>query len=239
MAWHRLPLYPQIYEEAKMRVRPALRSIVHFLFKLLTHVEVEGLENVPRSGGAILSANHLGRLDSPLVFALLERDDATGLVADKYKKYILLRPLVDAVGGIWINREEADFQALRVARDYLQKGGMLGIAPEGTRSRTGALMHPKTGVAYLAHKAGVPILPVGITGTEKAVRELFRFQRPRLTVRFGKPFTLPTLERGERSVMLRANTDEIMCRIAALLPEEYRGVYKEHPRLRELLLEAK
>jgi 1-acyl-sn-glycerol-3-phosphate acyltransferase len=218
-----------------MRTRAALRSIIRFLFNLLTLVEIEGLDNIPTSGGAILSANHLGRLDSPLVFMFLEREDASGLVADKYKRYILLRPLIDAVGGIWINREEADFQALRVARQYLQSGGMLGIAPEGTRSKTGALMAAKTGVAYLADKAGVPIIPVGITGTEKAFRELFRFHRPRLTVRFGKPFSLPPLERGERSTMLRANTDEIMCRIAALLPEVYRGVYRDYPRVKELL----
>jgi len=222
-----------------MRTRAALRSIIRFLFNLLTHIEVEGLDNIPTSGGAILSANHLGRLDSAFVFMFLEREDASGLVADKYKRYILLRPLIDAVGGIWINRDEADFQALRVARQYLQNGGMLGIAPEGTRSKTGALMPAKTGVAYLADKAGVPIIPVGITGTEKAFRELFRIRRPRLTVHFGKPFSLPRLERGERSANLRANTDEIMCRIAALLPEEYRGVYRDHPRLVELLGEGK
>ncbi len=216
-------------------LRAILRIIVRFLFAILTRVEVRGLENVPDQGGVILAANHLGRLDAPLIFILVNRKDLTGLVADKYKKKIFFRLLVEAVGGIWLNRESADFQALREARDFLINGGMLGIAPEGTRSRTGALREAKTGVAYLADKAGVPILPVGITGTEKAFHELFRFHRPRLTVNFGRPFTLPPLERGERSAALRRNTDEIMCQISALLPPSYRGVYADHPRLHEIL----
>lgn len=216
-------------------LRTFLRAVVGFLFRLLTRMEVEGLENLPVEGGAILAANHLSRLDAAFVFILLDRQDVTGLVADKYITHPFFRWLVNAAGGIWLNRDSADFSALREARDYLNRGSMLGIAPEGTRSRTGALAQAKTGVAYLAEKVKAPIVPVAITGTEKAFHELFRLRRPRLTIRFGKAFTLPPLERGERSVGLKRNTDEIMCQIAALLPEEYRGVYKEHERLKELL----
>jgi 1-acyl-sn-glycerol-3-phosphate acyltransferase len=211
-----------------------LRLLVRLLFALLTHIEVEGLENVPQQGGAILAANHLGRLDSPLVYIVVCRDNLTGLVAEKYQNKPFFRWLVNLVGGIWINRQQADFRALREAREYLQKGGMLGIAPEGTRSRTGALMPAKTGVAYLADKADVPIIPVGITGTEKAFHELYRLRRPRLKVRFGRPFKLPPLRHDDRSSSLKENTDEIMCQIAILLPPAYRGVYAGHPRLHEL-----
>jgi len=216
-------------------LRSFLRSIVRFLFALLTRLETEGLENVPAEGGAILAANHLSRVDSPLIFSLIEREDVTGLVADKYQKNLFLHPLIEAVGGIWINREQADFQALRVAREYLQKGGLLGIAPEGTRSHTGTLRQAKTGVAYLADKANVPIVPIAIWGTEKTFKELRYFRRARIKVRVGKPFRLPPLERNNRSGSLQRNTDELVCRIAALLPLEYRGVYADHPRLQELL----
>jgi len=219
-------------------LRSFLRSIVRFLFALLTLLESEGLENVPAEGGAILAANHLSRVDSPLMFGLIEREDVTGLVADKYQKNLFLHPLIEAVGGIWINREQADFQALRVAREYLQKGGLLGIAPEGTRSRTGALRQAKTGVAYLAEKARVPIVPVAIWGTEKTFKELKHFRRARINVRVGEPFMLPPLDRGDRGGSLQRNTDELVCRIAALLPSEYRGVYAEHPCLQELLAGA-
>ncbi len=158
--------------------RKTLHAIARFLFRHLSHVEVIGLENVPPHGGLILAANHLGRLDAPLVFAVVERDDVTALVADKYIHNPFFNWMINGVHGIWINRETADFRALRVARDYLQQGGALGVAPEGTRSRTRALIQAKTGVAYLADKAGVPVVPVAITGTEKAVSTLFRLETP-------------------------------------------------------------
>jgi 1-acyl-sn-glycerol-3-phosphate acyltransferase len=81
----------------------------------------------------------------------------------------------------------------------------------------------------------VPVVPAGIYGTEKALGSLARLRRPRIHLRFGIPFTLPTVGRQAREAGLQRNTDEIMCRIAALLPAEYRGVYGQHPRLREIL----
>jgi 1-acyl-sn-glycerol-3-phosphate acyltransferase len=216
-------------------LRTLLRSIVRLLFRLLSRLDVQGLENIPPTGPGILAANHLGRLDSPLMFSVLDRTDITSLVADKYQHNRLLRPLVNAVHGIWINREQADFRALRQALDYIEGGGMLGIAPEGTRSQTGALMPAKTGVAYIAGRAGVLVVPAGIWGTETAIAQLCRLRRPLIHLRIGRPFLLPPLERGDRSASLQKNTDEIMCRIAALLPPAYRGVYAEHPMLKELL----
>jgi len=216
--------------------RAFLRSIFRFIFALISHVESDGAENIPAQGGAILAANHLALIDSPLVFIMIERNDLTGLVADKHKRNPFLFLLVSAINGIWINRETADLHALRVARDFLQDGGLLGIAPEGTRSNTGALMHAKTGVAYLANKADVPIVPIAISGTEKLVPELRRLRRAHLMVRIGKPFKLPPLDRSDRSASLQSNTDEIMCRIAAQLPSAYRGEYADHPRLQELLV---
>jgi len=216
-------------------LRALLRSIVRLLFKLLSRLDVQGLENIPLTGPGILAANHLGRLDSPLLFNLVDRTDITSLVADKYQNNPLLRPLVNAVHGIWINREQADFRALRRALDYIKDGGLLGIAPEGTRSRTGTLMPAKTGAAYLAGRAGVFVIPTGIWGTETAIAQLCRLHRPLIHIRIGQPFHLPPLERGDRSAALQKNTDEIMCHIAALLPPEYRGVYAEHPKLEEIL----
>ena len=114
-------------------------------------------------------------------------------------------------------------------------GGMLGIAPEGTRSRTGALIQAKTGTAYLADKAGVPVVPAAIYGSESAMRQLFHLHRPAIHIEFGKPFTLEPVSRSNRDADLQRNTDEIMCRIAAMLPQRYWGVYAGHPRLIELL----
>lgn len=217
-------------------MKPAtLRSVVRILFKLLTRYEVIGLENVPLQEGCLLASNHLSRLDPPLVYIALDTDRATALVAEKYQKNPFFRWIIDIVGGIYINRGEADLSALRQARDFLQRGGLLGIAPEGTRSRTGALIPAKTGAAYLADRANAPIVPIAITGTEKVFRQLLRLRRPSLRIEFGKPFRLPPLDRRDRAGSLQRNTDEIMCRIAAMLPEAYRGVYADHPRLKELL----
>jgi 1-acyl-sn-glycerol-3-phosphate acyltransferase len=242
-ATHRKELYlhfrdAQKEAERTLMLRDLLHTLVRFLFYLLCRLEVLGLENIPPQGGAILAANHLSRLDSALVFAVVKRRDVTALVADTYRHNWLLRPLIEAVHGIWINREQADFQALRAARDYLRQGGLLGIAPEGTRSRSGALKEAKTGVAYLADKANVPVVPVALWGTETAVARLLSLRRPDLHIRFGQPFCLPPLAPGDRSAALQRNTDEIMCRIAALLPPAYRGVYADHPRLAQLLAQG-
>ncbi len=218
-------------------IRQLLHAVANLLFKLLARVEVVGLENLPSQGGCIVASNHLSRIDPPLVFALGKRQDMTALVADKYKRNPFIRPLIVGVGGIWINREEADVHALREARQFLKDGGMLGIAPEGTRSRTGALIQAKTGTAYLADKAGVPVVPAAIYGSESAVRQLFHFHRPAIRIQFGKPLMLEPVSRSNRDADLQRNTDEIMCRIAAMLPERYWGVYAGHARLKELLKE--
>jgi 1-acyl-sn-glycerol-3-phosphate acyltransferase len=212
-------------------MRSWLRSLARLLFRNLSRVIVEGVENIPEEGPCLLAANHLSRLDSPLIFSLVERGDLTGLVADKYKKYPFFYALINPVNVIWIHREGADFQALRDAINYLKRGGLVGLAPEGTRSTTGALMAAKTGAAYLADRAQAPVIPAAIWGTETAMRELLHLRRPCITVRFGAPFTLPPIERGERNAGLRRNTDEIMKRIAALLPQKYRGAYAEGQRM--------
>lgn len=215
--------------------RKFLHRLLRLLVRILTRTEVAGLENIPSKGAYILAANHLGLLDPVIVFTMLERQDATGIVAKKHQRNPIFRWIVDSVDGIWINRNEADSRAIRQAKAYLDRGGILGLSPEGTRSPTHALLPAKTGVAYLADKAGVPIIPVAITGTENGMRKVFALQRPQIRVVVGKPFALPPVSRQNRDADLKRNTDEIMCRIAAMLPEAYRGVYADHPRLQELL----
>jgi 1-acyl-sn-glycerol-3-phosphate acyltransferase len=216
-------------------IRSAIRWIIRLIFRLLARVNVSGLENVPRQGGILMAINHLSRVDPPLIYYLVGRNDASALVADSYKSNPFFSLMVYLVGGIWINRQEADIHALRLARAHLQGGGLLGVAPEGTRSHTGSLISAKTGVAYLADKADMPVLPAAISGTETAFAQLFRLRRPQINVQFGVPFRLPPIDRQERDACLQHNTDEIMCRIASMLPPQYWGVYAGHPRLEQLL----
>ena len=214
--------------------RKAFHNVLRFFFRILTKLEIINSENIPVTGSCIAVANHINILDGPLIFAIIDRQDATGLAAKKYQKRPLIRWLINSIGGIWINRREPDAQALRAARKYLRDGGILGIAPEGTRSSTAEMIEAKPGAAYLADLAQVPVLPMAITGTETALKSLLRLRRGEVTVSVGKMFTLPQIRRTHRDQDLQANTDEIMCRIASLLPERYRGVYADHPRTLEL-----
>jgi 1-acyl-sn-glycerol-3-phosphate acyltransferase len=109
----------------------------------------------------------------------------------------------------------------------------MGIAPEGTRSPNHALQEGKTGAAYLATRARAPILPVGVWGVEKIKDSLRRARREPVTISYGPVYRLPDDPRAKGDA-LAAYTTEIMCRIAALLPEQYRGVYAGNPRVREL-----
>jgi 1-acyl-sn-glycerol-3-phosphate acyltransferase len=213
------------------------RLVSRFVLRLIADVEVIGYENLPKMGGCIAASNHLGRLDPILGYILTDRDDIVMFVAEKYQKYAVFRWLGRRVDAVWLNRYQTDFRALRLAQKRLRQGELLPMAPEGTRSHTGALIEGKGGAAYLAAKTGVPIVPVGVTGTgdREIIWRLRRLQRLHITVHAGEPFTLPSLDRKNRSASLQEYTDEVMCRIAALLPPSHRGVYAHHPRLQELL----
>ena len=204
--------------------------------KLATDIEVNGIEKLPE-GNVIIAANHLGRLDPAVLLCVLDREDIIIPMAEKYKDHPLYGAIGRAVNAVWLNRFEADYAAFRKILDRMKQGGLLGIAPEGTRSRTEALQEAKMGVAFLASKSGYPVLPVAATGTEDRVilENLKHFRRSKITVTAAELVYIDIPEGKGREEALRAATDEIMCQIAALLPEKYRGVYADHPRLKELL----
>ncbi|HUF39043.1 MAG TPA: lysophospholipid acyltransferase family protein [Anaerolineales bacterium] len=212
-----------------------LRRIVRAIIFTLCRVEQVGAEHIPPSGGVLQAVNHLSWIDGPLIFAVYTRRDVTALAATKYRRNALSRWLLDSARVIWVDREHPEPRALKEAVRFMRQGGLVGIAPEGTRSKTGGLMPAKPGVAFLAKQAGVPIQAVGVTGTERVFRMLATFRRPRIRVSFSPVFELPRVDGDDRDEILRIYTDEIMCRIAALLPPEYRGVYTDHPRLLQLL----
>ena len=219
----------------KAPLLPVIRSLV----KTLTKFKVENAENLPEQGGVLVTTNHLSRLDTPFLLAITDRNDLVAIVAKKYRKKPFFKWILEKIGTmIWMDRETTDFAAIRDALDYLRKGAMVGIAPEGTRSRESmGLLEGKQGAAVLAARAHVPIVPIGIIGSEKVNGGWARLRRPSVTIRVGKPYTIPEMDRENRQAWITQYTDEIMCRIAAQLPEQYRGFYAEHPRLKELLAE--
>ncbi len=212
-----------------------LRRLINWLMGFLTQTEFKGVENIPDSGGVLIATNHMSRMDIPVLFLVPNRPEMTALVTTKYLKYPLIRWFITTANGIWLDRDHADFGAFRSAVEALQEGKAVGIAPEGTRSKSGELIEGKPGTALLAIRANVPIVPVAITGTIGAFKKAITLRRPHITAEFGPIIPAPVLERGNRDEQLQKLTDEIMCRIAAMLPEENRGFYAESPRVKELV----
>jgi 1-acyl-sn-glycerol-3-phosphate acyltransferase len=218
-------------------MRNVIRWLVRLLFNIIARVDVSGYENLPKEGSFVIATNHLGIVDAPIAFYAIDRWDMFVLIAEKWEKVALFRWLGKYFNFIFIDRYHPDIKNLRKVISLMEKNNILVIAPEGTRSRVGSLIEAKPGVSYLATKLNRPIVPVAITGTEdKALfGSLKKLRRAHITLTAGPAFTLPTLPRENRDEALKQYTDEIMSHIAALLPENYRGVYADHPRLKELL----
>lgn len=218
-------------------MRNLLRLLARLAINLAARVEVHGRENLPKEGSFVIATNHLGFLDAALAFYALDRWDLFLPVAEKWEENRFLKWLGKYFNFIFIDRFNPDIKALRKIIALMENDNILVIAPEGTRSRVGSMIEGKPGVSYLATKLGRPIVPVALAGTEDKVifGNLKRLRRSHIVVRAGPTFSLPALPREGRDEALKRYTDEIMCRIAALLPEKYHGVYAGHPRLKELL----
>ena len=219
-----------------------LRFCSRKILPLIADIEVRGdVSKLPKEGGYMLAANHLGRLDSLVVYYVLDNDDLIHPLTDKYKKYWWGRVAGKIFNVTWLTRGEADMSAMKEFITRLKKGAVMIISPEGTRSKTASLLKAETGAIYIASTAKVGIIPVALTGTEDAdvIARLKRFQRLKLTISTDSDIYYPpdirAAKGAERDALLRESIDEVFCRIAALLPESYRGYYKDFPRVKELL----
>ncbi|GGP80020.1 MULTISPECIES: lysophospholipid acyltransferase family protein [Streptomyces] len=199
------------------------------LLRLLFRPRIEGLENIPAEGAAIVAGNHLSFSDHFLMPAILARRITFLAKAEYFTgpgiKGRLTAAFFRSAGQIPVDRsgKNAGQAALREGLGVLAKGELLGIYPEGTRSHDGRLYKGKVGVAAMALGAGVPVVPCAMVGT-------FEIQPPgqripnirRVTIRFGEPldFSRYAGMEGERAV-LRAVTDEIMYAILGLSGQEY------------------
>ena len=216
-----------------------MRALIRFVINLVTDVEISGREHLPPKGGFVVATNHLGILDAALAYYVLDQWDLFVPVAEKWEESAILRWLGKHLNAIFIDRFNPDLKAMREMIKRMEEGQTLVIAPEGTRARDEKMAQGKPGVAYLASKMGWTILPVAIMGTEDriVIQNLKKFKRTTIQLTAGRSFTLPPFPKENREEKLQEYTDEIMCRIAVMLPEKNRGYYAEHPRLKELLAE--
>jgi 1-acyl-sn-glycerol-3-phosphate acyltransferase len=176
-------------------------------------------------------SNHLSWFDIPLIGVAIPRQ-ISFMAKKEYFHSRFHRHLVDAYGAFTVERGAVDGTALKIAFDILDEGGCLGIFPEGTRSKSLELQQGHVGTAFIALHKNAYILPIGVSGTEN-IRVKFQgitniFYRPKVVVNIGEPFSLPDVH-GHPSRKDRDRcTDIIMHSIADLLPESYRGVYRDN-----------
>jgi 1-acyl-sn-glycerol-3-phosphate acyltransferase len=202
-----------------------VKTWVRLIVTLVSRGPIVGMENVPKTGPCIMASNHMNIAEVPLISAHFPRR-----IVWMAKKELFQTPVINLLyilsGQIPVKRKEADMKALRLARRALKRGHVLGMFPEGTRSKDHVLHEAEPGTALIALTTGAPIVPVAVWGTEnvKLPRDFFRITR--VNLRVGEPFTLPETRRATKEDIERGS-HEIMRRIAELLPAEYRGAYTE------------
>jgi 1-acyl-sn-glycerol-3-phosphate acyltransferase len=211
------------FKIARPLVEAALRSVIR--------LEIEGKENLPTSGPIIAVFNHLNLIDPPLhIISILPRDSIVMAKEELfyYWPIPIFRMLMDVAEAYPVRRRgtlEERQMAIKYAEEALAKGLLFGIYPEGTRSKAGCLKEAHHGCALIALSTGAPLIPVSIRGTEK-LKGIGWLTRPKVTITFGKPFTLPPVQDEPTEERLKELTAYIMGKVAAILPPEYRGRYE-------------
>jgi 1-acyl-sn-glycerol-3-phosphate acyltransferase len=205
-----------------------VRGIIGFLVRLFCRLDVRGLEYVPDVGPYLLLINHVHWLDAPVLMTAFPHR-AWVFAASKRERHWFFGPLFRSLDAIFVRRGEVDRKALRKALAVLEGGGVLGVAPEGTRSPTGGLQEGRSGAAFMAYRAGVKLVPVVATGQKEVFPPWKGLRRAPVRVFFGPAFEpCPPSAGGKASAAdARAFTQEIMYRLAAMLPPAYRGVYAD------------
>ena len=197
------------------------------LTRLMCRIDGKELERIPSKGPLIVVSNHINFIEAPLVFTHLQPRPVTGFAKAETWENPLLGPLFDLWGAIPLERGEADLSALRKGLSALEKGFILGITPEGTRSGDGCLGKGHPGVVTLALHSGAPLLPVVYYGGEKIHQNMRRLRRTDFHFRVGQPFHVDTQGASVTRELRQQITDEIMFQLAMLLPVKYRGVYTD------------
>jgi len=212
-----------------MKLYYILRAAFHIFTRLICRYRVYGLERVPENGPLLIVGNHLSWYD-PMLFGVVLRRRVWFFTKSEIFRWPLIGKACEATGQIRVRRGESDRAALEKGLAYLQEGKALSIFPEGTVERKEVMIPALTGVAMLAIRSGAMVLPIAHTGTRRVLRSP-RYWFPRVTITIGEPYTPALPANVPRKVGLQRVTDEMMFRIARMLPPENRGVYADLERL--------
>jgi len=200
-------------------------ALICVLVRILCRVDGAEVDKLPLEGPFILLANHVNFLEAPVLHCRFRPRKVIGLAKAEAWENRLLGWLFDQWEAIPIRRGEPDVGALRRALGVLKRGGILAVAPEGTRSRHGRLQRAHSGVVTLALKSGAPLWPLVFHGGEEIGRNVRRLRRTPFHIRVGEPFHVEIGQERLTSDLRQRIADEIMYRMAALLPSQYRGEY--------------
>ena len=201
-------------------------AFMRVAFRLAVDLHIDGMSNVPRTGPLIVAINHSSFIDPLLVGSFVPRDV---VMMSKSENFHLpfWGPIVTWYGAFPIHRGEADREAIKKALEVLREGGALLMAPEGTRSVDGQLQAGHDGLALIAARTRAPVLPFVIAGAKPVSRNVRRLKRSTVHVQVGQPLLFEGRNPRPSREELARFTDQIMLRMAALLPPEQRGVYRE------------
>lgn len=201
--------------------------ILRIYFRLTLRVDAPSFDGVvPTKGPLIIITNHTGQVEVPALATMLQPRKITGWGKAEAFENPFLRWVFGAWDIIPVHRGEADMAALKSALRMLEEGRIFGVAPEGTRNKTGILRRGLPGAAILAVRSGATVLPVIHWGGEVYMKNLKSFKRTDFHIRIGKAFKVK-VEGKVTSEMRQEIVDEMMYRIAELMPEQYRGEYSD------------
>lgn len=210
---------------------------IRSILQTICQIDMKEFKKVPRNGPYIMVANHINFLEVPAFLSHIDDPMFTGLAKRETWNNPVFHVLFNMWGAIPLDREVIDRDAFQRSFEALSRGQIVAIAPEGTRSKHGRLQQGKTGILILALRCQVPIIPVAFFGYENFWSDVKHLRRSEFHLKVGAPFHLKVDNRYPSRIERQAVVDEIMYKIAELLPEKYRGFYQYEDKIRYQFLQ--
>lgn len=209
-------------------IERTINACLRTFFRLFFKMDKSDLAKVPAEGPLLMMVNHTSNLEGPMLYAFLQPRHLQAIAKQELWDHKFMAWLMNTWKSIPVDRNNMGRATMEACFKVLDEKHILAIAPEGTRSQDGCLQQGKGGIAFIAHKKGSPMVPVAVMGFNDFKKNIRRLKRTPVTIRVGQPFEI--IQKGGRldADTRQALVDEVMLRMAALMPEEKRGFYKDH-----------